>query len=220
MLSRRISTLNDETIVLDKLIGYWNSKTGINGTTWENVAPNTVGKYNGTVVNTVTSQSSGMNFNGSGYISFNSSFVSDLPSSNPFTIEFWSTLTSSTITALFGNIETNNHYLNARTLQFYSGGFLASLSTPLATNVLNHVVLTFDGRTVFAYVNGVLGYSTEIIRNIATFFNDKKSLGAYVSSSGTLSYYRGILPVFRLYSKALSESEIAKNYAMGTKMGL
>lgn len=54
------------TIVTAGLIGYWNAKQGLSGTAWNNIAPVTTGKYNGTITGATITANQFLSFDGVG----------------------------------------------------------------------------------------------------------------------------------------------------------
>lgn len=107
------------------------------------------------------------------------------------------------------NSTTNNQY----TWGWGTGTSWATSSGNfnLTANVYNHLVAIRDGNTMRTYVNGVqvatASNSTQIAQSSALIF--MIGLG-YTTSSGR--YFTGDIPVFRIYSEALSATDVDKNY--------
>lgn len=108
------------------------------------------------------------------------------------------------------NSTTNNQY----TWGWGTGTSWATSSGNfnLTANVYNHFVAVRDGSTMRTYVNGVqvvtASNSTQIAQSSALIF--MIGLG-YTTSSGR--YFTGDIPVLRIYSEALSASDVTKNYS-------
>lgn len=95
-----------------------------------------------------------------------------------------------------------------------SGGSLIDLITNpivLTANTWNHIVMTFDrdGNYV-GYLNGIV--KTTI--SIATFSADMSSASDLLLN-GTVAPFSGVLPLFRLYNRVLTATEIAAIYNNG-----
>jgi hypothetical protein len=72
----------------------------------------------------------------------------------------------------------------------------------------HQIVATHDGTTRTLYVNGVNIFSQS---NAVTGQDSTNTLGIGAYSNGNYSFY-GAIPTFKLYNRALTQSEILQNY--------
>lgn len=80
----------------------------------------------------------------------------------------------------------------------------------ISTGTWYHVVYTYDQTSVKAYINGVLQFSTSLT---VTFRNtDSTCYVGYNGGIGTPRYWDGNIALVRIYSKALSSTEVLQNY--------
>lgn len=112
-----------------------------------------------------------------------------------------------------------------------SGSFKTAISsTTLSTSTWYHVVGTFDGETIKAYVNGVLDGSTPLSTPIVYTdmapgnYPDPAQLfiGAYRTNAAggsgfnpDLQYFDGKIDEAKIYNRALSANQILQNYNDG-----
>jgi hypothetical protein len=101
---------------------------------------------------------------------------------------------------------------------YFSGGwFVTPAQTPLTSGNWYHVVGTYDGTNIKLYINGSLNQttasSTAPVRNAG---------GHRIMRRWDLGdYWGGNLAVLRLYSRALSSTEVSQNYsAQKNRFGL
>jgi arabinoxylan arabinofuranohydrolase len=146
-----------------------------------------------------------------------------------FTLETWVRLTSTANwTRVFDFGSNNTRYMfltpqNGTTLRLRfaittnsAGGEQPITGTvALTTNVWHHVAVTLNGNTGILYQNGVaVGTNAGITIKPATLgLTTSNYLGR--SQWPTDPYLNGALDEFRIYSVALSASEIAATYALG-----
>lgn len=88
-------------------------------------------------------------------------------------------------------------------------------SETLEVNKLYYIAGTYDGSTACLYINGVLVSSTEVA-GIITYpdTNTNLEIGRNANASTSSYYFQGKIFAVRIYSKALSLSEITANYAI------
>jgi hypothetical protein len=221
-------------IIKDSLVGYWHYAQGVSGTTWQNIAPNYIGKYNGTI-NGATLQSDGMYFNGTSNFVSIGEVITELVNTYNFTVEilFNKPVTTSTTTTLFSqnDASTKSHHIKSYYASAYSKTIPQSLYVntvgPIndnlyggnnefdSTNNLITVTNVYGNRKL--YLNGILvGTSTTAI-NMAL---KKMTFGALIGTSGTISnYFKGIIKAVRIYNKTLTDAEVQQNYTIGAEIG-
>ncbi len=159
------------------------------------------------------------------YVSLPTGIVSTLTN---FTVETWVKLNSTATWSRifdFGSSTTNYMFLtpqngNTSLLRFAitinsSGGEqpVTGISA-LAVGLWKHVVVTLNGNTGVLYFNGVpVGTNSAMTLNPASLGNTSNNyLG---KSQWSDPYFNGLLDEFRIYSVALSSSEIAATDALG-----
>ena len=173
---------------------------------------------NGTLVNSPTYSSSNggvLVFNGSSQ--YVGSFVntSALPASGPYTYEVWFNATSLGSRGFigYGTYGTNNS-VNAfresgtELLNYWWGNDFSSTSASLATGNWYQAVVTFDGTTRSIYLNGVFLNS----QNPGTFYSISNKTNLTVAVTNGSEYFAGSLAIIRMYSAALTQSQIYQNY--------
>lgn len=225
---------SNPTIVTNGLVGYWNSKRGVDGTTWKNLAPSTVGQFDGTISGT-TKQSDGMYFDNTDYVRVRSP-LPDTPSS--FTLEmrvkgkytgspdFLRLGTDSNVYSaylLYPVSETNNWRVSV--INTANGiPTVASFLDPngITSNVEYLLTVTFDNftKTLTFYRNGTNLGTRVLSSSVEYSFNGTGLYHKYYYLSTPEYPYTGVLDTFRLYNRALSESEVLHNYSFGPEVGL
>jgi hypothetical protein len=97
--------------------------------------------------------------------------------------------------------------------QFSSAGKYAKLNYDLTLNQWQHILLTFSGGTVTAYVNGnVVPFSANTFTGTETIpiYKYGMIIGAVADLTGG---YKGLLDDVRVYNRALSSSEALALYS-------
>lgn len=85
-------------------------------------------------------------------------------------------------------------------------------NTPIKAGEWSYVVSTWDGTSIRTYVNGALIQTSALSGNPASNTND-----FYMGTNGGGgAFYRGILDVSQVYSRALPHHEILSNYNVGS----
>ena len=105
----------------------------------------------------------------------------------------------------------------SNTIGFYvyiSGSWYVATSPANSVNLnqWSHVVGTYDGSTIKIYINGVLQASTSISGTINNPTTPNVWIGRNIASTSV--YYTGVIDSTRIYSRALTASEILSNYNM------
>ena len=112
---------------------------------------------------------------------------------------------------IFGAVggSTNRYYLRHAGATSYDacrGNPLANASFGVMTqDKLYHLVMTWDLNTVYAYTNGVLSASS-------SYTNPGSDITGGNIGMGSGNYVMADLPVFKVYNKTLSATEIKQNY--------
>jgi hypothetical protein len=112
---------------------------------------------------------------------------------------------------IFGEVggSTNRYYLRHAGATSYDacrGNPLANASFGVMTqDKLYHLVMTWDLNTVYAYTNGVLSASS-------SYTNPGSDITGGNIGQGAGNYVMADLPVFKVYNKTLSATEIKQNY--------
>ena len=112
---------------------------------------------------------------------------------------------------IFGAVggSTNRYYLRHAGATSYDacrGNPLANASFGVMTqDKLYHLVMTWDLNTVYAYTNGVLSASS-------SYTNPGSDITGGNIGQGSGNYVMADLPVFKVYNKTLSATEIKQNY--------
>lgn len=203
------------SIVKDGLVGYWHYKQGFKNGSWENISPNTKGRFNGVVTGAVM-QSDGVYFDGIDDsvkipsirdTSFGVTFevVFKVPSVNQGASIIFS---DSDLGILIYNIPPT---LNGYLIGIDSNDMPYTVGSLPPSNVLMTATITIDlnTKTVF-YINGVkIGNS-----NYTPYSNivlDVYIMGVY--NYGI--FQKGTIKSAKLYNKALTQQEVLQNYAVG-----
>lgn len=231
-----------ENIVTDGLVlnldaGWANSYPGT-GTVWTDLSGN---GNNGNLVNGPTLSSNGL-----GSISFDGTndYVTDSsytpPNNTQLTIDIWtkpnSTTQKTTLISKWG-ASAQAHFSWLLFLNWFSDGYIYFLVGDgsgtsysqigglhgLSTSEYTNFTVTYNAGNVVIYRNGVSigsGSSTSTLKSVST----PLTIGADWDGSSTDTItrpYNGEIAVTRIYSKALSPTEIQQNYdAQKSRFGL
>jgi hypothetical protein len=196
------------------------------GTTWNNTVSNS---YNGTLNNGPSFLS---NING-GVIAFDGvddEVTGPKPTFSAVTLEYYCKLTGNSTGGYPHIVMSGNTFIgfigNTSSARFRiainPGAGYSEITSDLlnpSTN-FNLYSMTYDGTTVRMYVNGVLQSNT---MNIPPTFSLMDGNAYYLNATTTPSYDKAPnqIPIFRLYNRALSTTEIQQNYnAQKTRFGL
>lgn len=123
-----------------------------------------------------------------------------------------SVTTNHRLWCVYNNTSHLDAYVDASSGGLYMHGGQIGTNAQIPLNEYLHIVVRYSGGTVTIWYNGVsqtlTGTSTGYNLNNPSYSN--LFIGRYVSSSG----YRwvGKMPVFKMYNRALTDSEINKHY--------
>ena len=151
----------------------------------------------------------------------NTSVLDECLCENGMSVSMWLKVTSSVCTAMTKwNGSWEIYYCTPLTFRTQGTGGNDGISTYLSTNYVNvwsNIISTHNGTTRKIYFNGVEIFSDT---NIVTGQNTTSviSIGAY--ENGTYAFV-GAMPVYYLYNRALSATEVIQNYqALKSRFGL
>ena len=206
-------------IITDGLIGYWNSKQGFDGLVWQDLSGN--GRHFKMAGNP-TLATDGVYFDGvddKGELPNNQL----MPITSDYTIEFGIKLRDITATSyvVYGyDSSVNAHHrginLNTSELLRYNAPSSATTTYTVPLNTYVHIQLKRITDTSHAlYVNGVF-------RN--NFTTPSPFVGIrglfHIGYDGGSSRLPATISFIRIYSKALTDQELAKNFLIGKEVGL
>lgn len=228
-------TWNNATSTGGKVRGFYVTRNGTNeplysltllryfkfdGLTLSNTIEDySLNKLNGTISSGSFNNKTGMiansiNFTGSQSISGSST---GLPSgNNAFTISMWinpKSVSTQQLVSFWGTESVGNAMIVAIDestsgridIDSFGGSFLNS-NTLISANVWSNIVVTSDGTKTKIYINGVL--DTNSISHTWNIIPSSLRLSGY--SGG--QQYTGLMDDYRIYNKALSQSEITTLY--------
>jgi Concanavalin A-like lectin/glucanases superfamily len=215
-------------IVTNGLEAYWHHEQGVNGSTWENIAPATIGSYNATLQGAIK-QTDGIYFDGiddgasTGVImnaNNDKSFSFDIFFLSPFTA---SSIDLSLVGTAGGSKNTRIaiYYASATSTHKtteYLGSVAKYHNTTFQPAVTNQLTVTFNHitRTSKVYQNGQL-FATNTLDG---YLLGQLMLGMGMSPIGQPYPFSGYIKSIKYYTKALSDAEISQNTQVGTSVGL
>jgi len=159
-------------------------------------------------------------FDVNNYVSItNSDSLDDVLCQNGMTIDMWFKETSTVCTAFTKwNGSWELYYCSTMTFRTQgTGGSDGSTSASSSPGNWRHIIATHDGtnRIMYANIESVLN-DTNVVTGQNTTSN--VSIGAYHGGSYASI---GAIPIYRLYNRALTQSEITQNYnAQKSRFGL
>jgi hypothetical protein len=211
--------IEDRGLVLALDAGNTQSYPG-SGTTWTDLS----GRSNNlTLFGGVTFSNGVLDFDGVNGYAQTTANVIGTGASIPHTIEMWVNFDTIVSTrwwlAVLGQYSNGSHHwigTSATATQF--GVFGGTQRTPnlLGTSRWLHIVNTFDGTSLINYVNTTA--SSPVTASGFNFLNSNFSIGL---RNGAENYFDGKVSIARIYSRALTASEIRQNYnAIKSRFGL
>jgi hypothetical protein len=105
--------------------------------------------------------------------------------------------------------ENRDLYLFNGQLRFDTGATFVSFGTTLPTDTWTHVAVTYDGTTMRAYVNGAAYGTAQTIS--LTSVSAPLQVGAWIFGANNYDYFSGTIDNIRIYSRALTQTEISVN---------
>lgn len=176
---------------------------------------------------------SGVTYNGYGYVFSNGDYgsftkTSDFESIGEFTFEAWFYMTStpssvcpSALISSWGSLGSANNkfiiYLNNSLNVVYEldggssyGGITSIHGDTVSLNTWHHVVLTRSGNQISCYLDNVKSSTVEIYSpNISAVLGDVL-VGTYNGCSNTS--FDGTIGALRFYRRAFTDADVEKNY--------
>ncbi|PLR99662.1 hypothetical protein [Bacillus sp. T33-2] len=198
-------------IVTEGLLGYWNYQQGINGSTWENLAPITKGTNNGTIFG-ATLQDDGLYFDGvDDYVEVLGNFPAAV------TIEIIVSVSNVVNCAIVGYGAGTNRIsiINSRNAWVYRGAsrLLNSFPTIVANSQYYFAGSVSTANAIFNMdANTPITYASNYILSADTIFR----MGGITGQP----FFNGKIKVVRIYNRALTQAELNQNRAEGTNIGL
>ena len=220
-----------ENLVLNLVAFDTNSYSG-SGSTWNDLSGQ---NYNGTI-NGASSSTVGNDGSGTGSFLFDGyndnvecGNISGFTTNNEVTIENWVRFVSLTADdgdnsfVISGGAGSMSYQFTTRPggyLRFWVGGSTGYVdsSSAASTNTWYHLVGTHDGSTMKFYINnssqGTLSHSYTFPNYIVTDLGRYRfiPLGGSTPNSENQNQLAGYISVARVYQKALTASEVARNY--------
>ena len=218
-----ITTLEMMTIITDGLVGYWNSKQGVDGAVWKNIAPNQENQYDATLFGTSVLEN-GMYFDGvNDYVEI--PLPTPLRDSVSATFESRLDLSSRNGHEIFANGSSENYpYLSyIYTDILLSSGMFETVwadETHRTTGVPNGefwytVVADKEANQIRYYIDGVFKGSKNT--SIGRFCPDD----FFRLGSHNVDFMpNGFIDNVRMYDRALTEDEINRNLSVGHEIGI
>jgi lysophospholipase L1-like esterase len=203
-------------IVTDGLVGYWNSKAGVNGATWENIAPSTKGKYNGTITNAIVNED-GMYFDGSSYVDFPT--PEEVDRYGDTTVELRMKIENGSVSP--DVLTTNGYVLLWGTETKLEVDKMFSLGTEFPIDTSQEIYFSISYDTVNLkgniYINNALTHTVDLASNgeFSYGFADFR-----LGSSNAQYQPVGVIDNLRIYNRVLSEEERTQNYETKTDVGV
>lgn len=213
------------------LDGYWNSKKGLQSSTWNDLSGQ---GRNATILGGASrSDPAGLYFDGNGsrvQLPLPGAYLSK---TQPYTIELWMrcdltgnggapTLYCSPSSDSVNEIWYRTDYKDLRYAMWRTNGNSEFMAIPFEASALTHFALTFDGNsTVTAYRNGqqVQSYTSEA--PVLLVSGSILTVGCSVNSNGGTSYpWKGIIDCIRVYNRHLGASEVTENFNLGMDVGI
>lgn len=206
---------SSNTITTNGLVGYWHYKQGLSGsshgTTWQNIAPSTVGQYNGSINgNACVLNSNGLFIDGS----FDCDPTMDkMP--NTFT-DFTAEVAVNIPDVAYSSWQTIicNDYSGYTWLYINSSGKLMTYNDVTSATLLNNtnylITYVYKNGLEYVYVNGVNVLSDGVMyepEHPPNLYSGFMHLG-YNAEVGPL---QGYIKSYKVYNRALTLSEIQQN---------
>jgi hypothetical protein len=200
------------TAIDPALVGWWKLDEGTGTQATDSSASGNNGSFVGSPSWTSGKIAGALSFNGASYVNIPNAVYS----TSAGTLSLWvkntgggdvigsynSASTSRTPTFSFTNSASQ------KVAWEFSDKVGQTTSTTVSPNTWTHLALTYSGGNVSVYVNGVL--DTQTTASLPTSFYNQLHIGHY-ANYGSL-YFNGLVDDVRIYSRALSASEIQALY--------
>ncbi len=212
------------SIVTTGLINNVDAATYTSGSTWTALVGNNQTLFgSGTTTTTTPGGSNAIVFNGSGYGLDTTGYASSSIAS--FTMDLWFYAAANVTGSIVGelgqasqggwNVTMISISGNTMYVGFWQGSVYQLNCGTYTANTWNHISYTYSGTSVIGYVNGV---------QVATGASTKQWPGtAYygvASAANPYSNFVGRIGAYKLYSRALTATEVRQNYnALASRFG-
>jgi len=196
--------------------------TGPTGATLFDLGPSN--NVNGILTFSPTWNADSIYYDGTGTYTAISGLISKLGTTVSAAIWFYNTGNFTGYQTLFdcgGAFDANSRqlsvFLGGSATQLYvavrgSGGAFINLSATMQLSTWTHLVLTFDGTTIRAYINGIFSGSTTT--GVGSSFTEY-TMRLAGNPTGGGAAYTGLQDGFAVWSRPLNESEVATLYESG-----
>jgi hypothetical protein len=213
-------------ILTSGLVGYWNYKQDLSGTTWNNIAPTTAGNYSGTLMGGASIQAGGVYLDGiDGNIRF-PNLVNFSSADQAFTVEIslnLARLPSSAMESSYILGSDDSHTITVDSTGFLRSYFDQSLSyaAGIVTGTTFHIAIVYDtnGYSQKIFFNGV-----QVANTSSTSVTEFATANYFYLGADLSMFYpywtKGTYKFLRIYNRALSGAEINQNYQFGEEIGL
>lgn len=214
---------SNNTIVTDSLQVYLSggSYQG-SGTTWTGLK----NAVNATLVNTPTYTVTSPGYFNFAPASLEEATLPAISSLSNWTIESWFRVTSSlsgkctaVVTDIYDlaklnfSMGTNIFPTNSNIcIGFYNGAWRTTTGFAPSLNTWYHVVGTYDGNTITQYVNGSSNTTLSYAGTSQASGLGMRIARRWDEATTSTNYFPGDISVVRIYSNALSASQVLKNY--------
>ena len=187
-----------------------------------------------TLYNTPTYTGDYLTFNGSTQYLQTTNLISKFtsPSNLNLTLEIWvyaasdngviiDELGQTAISPAAGWRDSNMEIVSGSAKMALWNGATTNITTAgtFSRSQWQHCVLTYDGTTLRTYINGIAGATSTFARHVPWIDGGAGSTNLYyglfngdTTNQGDGSYLAGNLGQFRVYTRALSASEVVQNY--------
>ncbi|MFS1518481.1 LamG-like jellyroll fold domain-containing protein [Bacillus sp. SCS-151] len=210
-------------IITDGLIAYYHYQEGFEGTTWKNIAPSTIGQFDGVVDGAIWTDD-GIFFDAQKDICL----ISDMQNLLNFTIEVdFDPLTADKSGRIFHTFSSDEYYYfgksngkyvtRAQRIDTYGDwDILRSIPDVPAKFVLSFNNDNNKGLTIYRFLNG--GTWSTYKENIPAEIFQGFAIGKHPDYS--FYDYDGTISYLRIYNRPLSEEEVLQNNLVGKDIGL
>ena len=163
----------------------------------------------------------GLEFNGTSTRVDTSGLNSFFSKKQSFSVSAWVNCTASGNRAIFDDYDGANQnialYFYDGTINFfmrYNNTDVTGLNTGSTTYYFDfhHVVATSDQTTAKLYVDGSLVASASVTSQSYSGGSPSVGIGRQAQSSGTVNYFNGVIDQVRVFSKAISSTEVTTLY--------
>lgn len=228
-----LQQMDTNLIVQNGLIGYWNTKQGVNGSVWENIAPSTVGKYNGAITGAI-SQANGMYFDGvDDFVKIPALQAGD--GSNKYEVEIYFqapfTVSSGSNMPLIGKSSLNYTGFVFSILALGAGddglsiagqNSMINYTIPKNTTVKLAMSVDITTQTFSIYFNDVSLVANQVMEGakMLGFTGGDYRIGSEEAENLSPSFFKGHIKSVKIYNRHLTDAERTQNSSFGVEVGL